>query len=344
MHEQLRFVITETSQVGYARRYATLLADRLGLGETETGKVALVVTEAATNLVKHATGGQLLIQPLHRDGGRGVEILALDQGPGIANLQECLRDGYSTAGSPGTGFGAITRLAALFDCYTRPGIGTALLAQMWFKQHGRQPGENKQDGGHPSAITWGGVCVPKAGEQVCGDAWVVAHHAGRSLVCVTDGLGHGPGAAEASREAVRVVRARSTLAPAALLADLHAALRGTRGAAAAVAVIDLRRQVVDFAGVGNIAGEVLTAAGSRKMVSHHGILGQTLRKIQEFRYPWSRDALLVLHSDGLASRWSLEAYPGLITRHPGVIAGVLYRDFQRGHDDVTVVVGKEVAA
>src|SRR6266545_1825047 len=140
--------------------------------------------------------------------------------------------------------------------------------------------------------------------------------------------------------AVNALRTRPQLAPAALIEFAHGALRSTRGAALAVADLDLSREV-RYAGIGNISG-VLNAPGAvRHMVSHSGIVGHEACKIQEFVYPWSQDALLIMHSDGLATHWNLDQYPGLAGRHPSLIAGVLYRDFTRGHDDVTVIVAKK---
>ncbi len=66
----------------------------------------------------------------------------------------------------------------------------------------------------------------------------------------------------------------------------------------------------------------------------------TRRKFQEFAYPFPKGATLVMHSDGLISRWTLDAYPGLAAHDPALVAGVLYRDFQRGRDDVTVLVAR----
>ena len=79
------------------------------------------------------------------------------------------------------------------------------------------------------------------------------------------------------------------------------------------------------------------------MVSHNGTVGHVTRKVQEFVYPWLPGALVIMHSDGLGTQWSLERYPGLALRDPALIAGVLYRDFQRGRDDVTVLVAREAA-
>lgn len=332
MTERLALPITEPSQLGQARRLATALAERLGFDEAGAGRVAIVVTEVATNLLKHGKGGELLVSPVSAGGVNGIEILALDKGPGIANLAQALRDGYSTAGSPGTGLGAIVRLAALFDIHTAAGVGTAVLARLW-------PGVPAGTA-VASRLEVAAVSVPKPGEEVCGDGWGVEQQAGRHLIAVADGLGHGVQAAEASREAIRIFRVSKGLPLRALIETVHAALRSTRGAAMAVAEVDIGRQVLRYCGVGNIAGAVLSDTGSRHLVSHNGTLGHEIRRIDEFTYPWPNDALLVLHSDGLASHWDLERYAGLAGRHPSLIAGVLYRDFNRGRDDVTVVVGQ----
>lgn len=337
--QNLSLAVTEASQSGEARRLAATLADRLGLDETTRGKLAIIVSEAAKNLVKHATGGEMLLRALTSDGRVGVEILALDRGPGITNVAQALRDGHSTAGSAGTGLGAIARLADYFDIHSVAGCGTALLAQVWFK-----PGPP-----NPGSVCWstGAICVPKPGEQVSGDGWVMAHAPNHSLLAVVDGLGHGLLAGEAAKEAVRIMRQNVARTPAEIIAAAHAALGVTRGAALAVAEIQGQRHSgpdasfeVRFAGVGNIAGVILAPECRRSMVSHHGIVGHNLRKVQMFQYSLPVNALLIMHSDGLKSSWSLERYPGLFGRHPSLIAGVLYRDFTRQSDDVTVVVAK----
>jgi len=331
-----RIPITEASQVAAVRRVALQVAHQTGLSETETGTLALVVTEAATNLVKHAQGGQMLLRALDETEGPGVELLALDTGPGMAHVQQCLQDGYSTAGSPGTGLGAITRLATQWDLYSVPGHGTALLARVVHR------GGYTRAGGAPHRITpeslaVGVVCVPYPGETVCGDAWMLVQQAGRCLLLVADGLGHGPAAADAAHAVVRACREHCTRTPEELLAVAHTAAQGTRGAAVGIAEIDVATQRLRFAGVGNIAGVVWTATGSRGLASHNGIVGHDMRRIQAFTSPWSPDAVVVLHSDGLQTRWRLDAYPGLARRHPGLMAGVLYRDFTRERDDVTVL-------
>jgi anti-sigma regulatory factor (Ser/Thr protein kinase) len=333
MKEPIALAITEDSQVGEIRRIATALASQLGFNETECSKVAIVVTEAAKNLVKHASNGEVLLRSLKQNDTSGIEILALDKGQGMANLHQCLQDGFSTAGSPGTGLGAISRLSSFFDIHSIPEVGTALVAHLW-----SQPLPKARSADN---LEIGVVCKPITGEEVCGDAWSVYQSSGKSLVLVADGLGHGPGAAEASQRAVSIFQENASLSPKEIIEAAHAALRGTRGTAMAIAQINHEELSVQFAGVGNISGAIVTPQESRSMVSYNGTVGHQIFKIQEFTYAWAKDALLVMHSDGLATQWRIDRYIGLTARHPSLAAGVLYRDFQRGRDDVTVLVARE---
>jgi anti-sigma regulatory factor (Ser/Thr protein kinase) len=333
MEKVVLFSITESSQIGEARRAAVAMSRLLGFSETKGEKVAIVTTEIASNLVKHTSGGELIIQTIDQQGIPGLELLALDQGQGISNVAESLRDGYSTAGSRGEGLGAIQRLADQFDLYSRAGVGAALMARFW-----TQPLPKPRP---PLGLELGVVCLPKRGESANGDGWMAQRVADRNLLLVVDGLGHGPGAAAATHEAVQLFQSTSARALPALMEEMHQKLRGTRGAALALAEI-VGGAGVNFVGVGNIAGAVLVGDKLHHTVSHNGIVGHTLHRIQSFAYPWSPEAVLVLHSDGLSTRWNVNNYPGLSVRHPSLIAGVLYRDFKRGTDDVTVLVAKEV--
>lgn len=331
-----RMQIADASQVGVARRAAVELACSLGFDETTTGQVSLIVTEVGTNLVKHGGGGQILLRGVDEADGRHVEVVALDRGPGMANVARCLEDGYSTAGSPGTGLGALRRLACEFDIYSRVGHGTAVLARVGDRTC--QPGAHGRRG-----IEVGGFCIAMPGEEACGDAWQESRIGGTTLL-VADGLGHGPAAAEAAKESVKTFRALRGRGPAERVEAIHAALRSTRGAAVAVADVDLETRVVRFAGLGNISARLVAAGRVRHLVSHNGTAGHAARRIDEFTYPWAARDLLIMHSDGLATQRDLDGYPGLADRHASLVAAVLYRDFTRGRDDVAVVVARERAA
>jgi hypothetical protein len=159
---------------------------------------------------------------------------------------------------------------------------------------------------------------------------------------VADGIGHGLGAAEASLSAVDIAAAHPHSSVTDLIQRVHDGLRSSRGAAVAAAEIDPAASEVRFAGLGNISGSIVGATPvKRQMVSHNGTAGHQARKIQQFAYPWSGGSLLILHSDGISTHWSLERYPALTLRDPSLIAGVLFRDFLRGNDDASVVVVRE---
>ena len=320
--------VHERSQVGAARREAVRLAESIAVGAATVDRLALTVTEAATNLVKHAREGRILLAPLVQVDARGVEVIALDRGPGMANVAASMRDGHSTTGSPGLGLGSMSRLTSNLDIYSQPGLGTVLRFEVW--NAGALPA--------PAPIAFGAVCVAKPGEEVPGDGWLVESASGRHLAVVADGLGHGVQAATAAGAALRVAREHGNAEPAALLASMHGALRSTRGAAASVATFRPHASSGVFAGIGNVRALVRTAETTRNLVSHNGTLGHQVRKFQAFDFAFPPQALFVLHSDGVATHWSLDTYPGLGRHHPGVIAATLYRDYARPRDDATIVV------
>ena len=166
---------------------------------------------------------------------------------------------------------------------------------------------------------------------------------GRATLTVADGLGHGGSAAEASRRAVEIAAEHADEPAGMIVASVHAGLRATRGAALAVAELSSTSSSIRYAGLGNISASIVSPGESRSLVSHNGIAGHEMRKIQEFPYEWPANALLVVHSDGVSGRWDLSRYPGLLFRDPSVVAGVIYRDYSRGRDDALIVVVRAAA-
>lgn len=319
---QRRHHIGEESAIGAARRDAQRLAGELRLDETACGRLGVVVTELATNALRHAGGGDLLLQGIPTAAGSAVEVIAIDRGSGMADVQKCLRDGYSSAGTPGTGLGAVKRLTAEFDLESCPGKGTVVMARV----------------GAARMPRFGAVCVAHDGESVCGDTWRLAHDgSARSSLIVIDGLGHGPSAAAAADLAAGVFISRPFDAPHSQIEHAHQALVGSRGAAVACAAWT-DAHTLRYAGIGNISGRLSAAESSRGLLSHNGTLGFQMRRVQEVEYPLSDANFLIMHSDGISARWELNDHPGLRQHHPAVVAATLYRDHLRGKDDATVVV------
>lgn len=297
------------------------------MDETMCGKVALVATELCTNLLKHASGGEVFLSEMTGSEAQGIELIAVDRGPGMADVSACVADGYSTSQTAGTGLGAVARLSQVFDIYSRPALGTVVVAQI-----GGGAGIRHFD--------VGGIVKPMRGEDVSGDAWASREQDGRLTVVVADGLGHGIMAARASAEAVAAFRGARDLGPKAVLEIVHGALRSTRGAAVAVLRLDSADGAIQFAGLGNIGAVLYGAEKPRSMISHSGTAGYGTPKIQEFAYQLPLGAMAVLHSDGLTTSWTLDDFPQLREHSPSVTAATLYRQASRNRDDTCVVVIK----
>jgi anti-sigma regulatory factor (Ser/Thr protein kinase) len=329
----ISIAVNDASQVAEARREAVLTADRAGFNAGDSGRAALVATELATNLVKHGGGGEMLVGNYEDSSGRGVEVIALDQGRGMANVGACLEDGYSSAGTAGNGLGAVIRQSNLIDIASWPGVGTGVLARL-------ESGAPKPQR-VPSHSGWGAVSIAMPGEAVCGDSWAVSNDGNIRTLFLADGLGHGSDAAAAAVEAVRLFHRFNRHQVPTLLDYIHGGLRSTRGAAVSIARFDPASPRMTFGGIGNVAGALAVDGELKRMVTMPGTAGHNARKIQSFEYPFVT-GLIVLNSDGLSSGWTLGRYRNLNTVHPTLIAAILYRDFSRRRDDATVVVGKWV--
>jgi anti-sigma regulatory factor (Ser/Thr protein kinase) len=330
-------VLDDESQIGAARRAANMLGLARGLGVDALGRLAIVVTEAATNVIRHSQHGVLVLRALHASDVPAVEMLALDKGPGIPDVGRAMADGYSTIGTAGDGLGGMRRLADVFEVHSQRELGTAVLARVFDGPRAQEPRER--------AATlddrFGVVCLPLSGQRECGDAWRVAADPFRVVVMIVDGLGHGAGAAGVSASVVERFPAVAHVPPASALSRFDAALRGTRGAALSFAVLDEASHTVQFSGVGNVDGRVLFT-GPGKPGSHlmpqNGIVGHTMPTLRAMSVPFPDSARLVMHSDGISARWRPETYAGLETAHPALVAGLIYRDFARKNDDATILV------
>ncbi|WP_329790910.1 ATP-binding SpoIIE family protein phosphatase [Lentzea sp. DG1S-22] len=323
--------VEETAHVGRVRRTATALAERLGFSESRAAEVGLAVTEIGTNLHKHARQGVVLVRSVRGERDAAVEVLAVDRGPGIGDQALAWQDGHSTAGTLGVGLGTVRRLASSCAMTSRLGGGTSLVAR-FASRAGWAP-----DWGVESAA---GVTRPIKNEDVCGDAYAVCRGSDRLTLMMCDGSGHGPLAAAASDAAVRYFQANASLPPDQMVTRLHAALRGTRGGAVAVADVDLVARTVRYCGLGNIAAAVLADGRKQGMISVPGVAGHQARTIRTFDYALPDSAVVVLHSDGLTERWGVDHGSDLVNDPPVLIAATLLREAGVRNDDACVLVAR----
>jgi anti-sigma regulatory factor (Ser/Thr protein kinase) len=315
--------IEDETQVGQARRVAQQLAQVAGFSEADAARVALVATELSSNVFKHARGGEIHVSRVHGRDVVGIEVTAIDRGPGF-DLARCLPDGYSTGGTRGEGLGAVQRQAQVLDVHA-DAKGAVVMARMYPK------------GAAQADLAYGASMHRLPDESECGDGWGLTYRDQSVCAMVVDGLGHGAAASVAAEACVRGYVANPCEEPSVLMAALNASMTGTRGGAVAVARYDRGSGALRYAGIGNIAASLQAPEGSRGLASHPGIVGLPGRPAVPFDFSSVQGRLLVMHSDGLQSRWSLSSYHGLVYRHPAVVAAVLYRDFNRGRDDTTVL-------
>jgi anti-sigma regulatory factor (Ser/Thr protein kinase) len=295
----------------------------LSFPEVQADELALAVTEAASNLHKHARQGALLMRAAPYGVPLGIELITIDSGPGVRDVTAASQDGHSTTGTLGIGLGAIRRLANFSDLFSVPGVCTALAARF-------------STGPAAAPARCAGLLRPISGETECGDAFVVSDTDGQLTAVMCDGLGHGPLAATAAREAIDAVLAEPSDEPAAILRRVHQRLGRTRGCA--VAIVSVSGRAVRFAGLGNIAAWILSGDSRSGMLSVPGIAGHQARTIRQFDYELPAGAVIVLHSDGLSSRWDYRTMPGLTARDPLLIAAVLLAAAGVHRDDAGVLV------
>lgn len=329
---QQRYEITEATHPGLACRSICDLARGLGFRETELDKLARLVTECATHLLTSEAHGELLVRPLAEmklPGARryGVEVLSIESGPVVADIQLDLSQ--------------LKQWSEELDVWSAPRHGSVLRFVLWDR-----PTRTAETRVTPARVSYGVVNLPLRAEFVSGDAWSCHADQDNFTVLVADGLGHGPMANRAATEAAKILEISGGAPLESILDRAHLALRSTVGAAVGVARFPISAQVaasqVKFAGIGNVAASVWGEMSHKHLVSHDGVIGHAYRRVQQFEVPYAEGALIVLHSDGLMSRWDLSRYPGLTVRHPALIAAVLYRDYARGHDDVTVFVARAI--
>ncbi|SOD58257.1 Anti-sigma regulatory factor (Ser/Thr protein kinase) [Streptomyces zhaozhouensis] len=326
--------VDHVSAVHLAVTEARALAGALRLPGALPEKAAVLASELATNLDKHARAGVLYLQPLPRGGG--LELTAADHGPGIADVRAALADGFSTAGTLGSGLGAVRRIADTLTLHSDPD-GTLVRATL------TAPGARESE-------PLGAICLPAAPddaaepggargereEPCCGDAFAVRETPDGPTVALVDALGHGPEAQRAAETALAVFDEDPSLPLTELLTRQHRALRRSRGAA--VALLRLGAEEAAFAAVGNVR---LVRIGLGRPhggpAGPPGIVGYTLPRLVAHRLPRVPGETLLLHTDGIDPGWHRAPAAGPPRLPPTLLAPFLAHRHRRVRDDAAVV-------
>ncbi|HXG95003.1 MAG TPA: ATP-binding protein [Blastocatellia bacterium] len=340
-------IVAEEAHIGQAKRVVRRCASEAGFGERQLAEIEIAINEIATNSVKFGRGtGRIFFAPADESlDNAGLEIIYMDKGPGIEDLNGALEDGFTTAGSLGAGLGAIKRMADEFHIYSTPERqtfrlplygrtthGTVIVFKKWLNAKPREQSSRRE--------LWAAMTRASQDGEANGDAYIIRRDGDRRLVAVIDGLGHGFGAKEAASETLAVIEKRATEPLENILRVAHESLKQTRGAVAGLAAIDLAKGVIEFAGIGNTDCRVLGGRDAVRFISLNGTLGSRMERVKVFREQLPKVATVVMTTDGVSERWDAANYPGLLGQHPSLLCAAILRDFSRPNDDATIVCGR----
>ena len=336
VHQKVELL--ERSYSGLVKKTIKDLARQVGFSDSMLGEVEIIVSEMVSNVIKYASEKAVfLFKPIEEEKNKGIEILCLDDGRGMANPHVMMKDGITTTkNSMGKGLGAIFRLSDYFDMYSLPGKGTVIVVRKYIVR--------KIKPQQFADVSLGVVAVAAPGESYCGDGW--GYQSGKALhkMMAADGLGHGVNAHTASKAATDAFKDVSYLPTNLQLRNLHQLLRKTRGAVCFTCVADMSKNLLKFCGVGNIAARVVSKDQTKSCVSHNGIVGYAMpANLNESTAVWKNQDILVIQSDGVSARWVLAEYTNIEKHDPLVLAAFLYKDYGRGLDDSLVMVLKRDA-
>lgn len=335
--------VSGMADIGTVRRAAKDLASEIGFEGSGLAALDIVVSELTTNIAVHAEEGEVIVSMVGGETGKGIEIVARDQGPGIQDLKAALKDRFSTGGSMGCGLGSVKRLVDEFDIYSWPAQedrssgrqyttgGTIVSARKWLS--GKVPS---------SPFVWSGYSRALPGCDCNGDAFYVKEEEDGLLVAVADGLGHGEEAAAASRKAMEFIKDNPNIPFERLLIDTHNVLHKTRGVALTIIRLMASYRTILHAGIGNVETRVYPGKGSGLLLPESGILGYgKLPKQRMNKTDWPAKGALIIFTDGISGKWTHEDFPKALFHNASTIAHMLFQRYQRQNDDATIVVIKE---
>ena len=320
------------SNVADVRDKIHRLCEEYGFSPDSLGKIDLISTEIATNLIKHdAVNGKIRYRITDADTGYPVlELISEDGGPGIDSPEDAVQDGYTSVhGSMGVGLGSIKRLSDAFEMETSSS-GTTIS----IRKKSTENQINTKSNLRISVLT-----RPHPLENVCGDGYVIKRFHRGACIAVIDGLGHGIHARNAAACAEKYIA--DTFSPeqplGSLLNGLGNTLRRTRGAVASICVIDEVKGEMRYAGVGDVTIHVYPKEDQISFLNVPGILGMHQAKINLQRNKWqSGRTVIVMHSDGISS--SIKSEDVMRDVPPVEIAHAIMREYWGKNDDATVVV------
>ena len=128
---EIRVPIDSDQDVVFARQKGRGMANEIGFTSGGATLIATAISELARNIVSYARKGRITLKEIHGSSRVGILVIASDDGPGIADIRQALRDGFSTSGSLGLGLPGVRRLMDEFEITSQPGQGTTVAVKKW---------------------------------------------------------------------------------------------------------------------------------------------------------------------------------------------------------------------
>ncbi|MCD6063845.1 MAG: SpoIIE family protein phosphatase [Flavipsychrobacter sp.] len=329
--QHISFNASDRSYLAILKKDLKQLISQTDFSANKRAELDIIIAEMASNLVKHGGGGEMLFR-LYKEGTNEViELISIDNGPGIADVGKMMEDGMSTTNTLGQGLGAIKRLSDVCDVYSIKDWGTIVLSRVYkheLPHHRKKPVAEVRS-----------IVLPKPGEKVCGDSYSAKLTNDTLRLFLGDGLGHGPEAHKAVIEAVKAFRLNREKSPVEMLQFMHTSVKKTRGLVGTIVMYDFNEKKWLICGIGNIMARVHNSFSGKNFLSYNGIIGMNIpTTMKDQTLDHEHGQIMVLCSDGIKTRWENQKYPAIFRHDLSIFAAALYKDFARKTDDMSVVV------
>ena len=326
------YIIEERSYASFIKREIHNLV-RPYFTEQRTGEIDIVVSEMVSNLIKYATRGELLYRLSKQENEYLFEVICIDNGVGIKDINHSMKDGISSKSTLGHGIGYIQRLSNFSQIYSQPDWGTIVYSQFMASLELNKITQNN------TLVRCINVSMP--GEKVSGDGAAIRQVGDKTLVLLGDGLGHGEFAKEAMDKATEIFQQTNYSEPSDIIRELHTNVKKTRGLVATIGILDHKTKQWQISGIGNIAVRLQRGLEYKNYSSYNGIIGLNIPgRIENNRYEMEKFQQLILCSDGIKTRWDLVHYPSILKYDPMLLAAAIYKDHGRRTDDMTILIVK----
>lgn len=299
----------------------------MGFEKRDCNMVAASVSEISTNAIRYAGSGVLFINETQNK--RGIEIIIKDEGPGIADIDKALKDGFTTLEhySFGVGLGAAKRAMDYFDIKSKPGEGTEVVMRKFLKNINKK-------------ITYGSVSLPDDFREVNGDELFVKEFEGdKVLMSVVDGLGEGAKARRSASIVKETLNANFSDPLDELIEKCDKKIKALNERGVTIGILLLKPDGIEYTGVGDTFIHIYPKI-TANFFSRPGILGtHAVPNIRISKAPLpNEEFVIVMCTDGIHDHF--EEGDIALNNNPRDIAESIMRDYRRKYGDATVLVAK----